>query len=168
MVCAWCGGCKPHFIPNLVVWFSCWECLGNCLTSGARHSLGGSLKITTFYLRRQEEIQKCIFKQCFAFICINLKIKSHEDGIQTIWNCVQENSWDANIWKDKWQVHLFLLNIHEVMTNCAFVGQLSRVYSGLRKSGFGVRLMLLFCFLFSASGDGIIPKLKHIDCVNGR
>lgn len=53
------------------------------------------------------------------------------------------------------------------MTNCAFVEQLSRVYSRLRKSGFGVRLVLLFSFLLSASGDGIIPQLKHIERVSG-
>lgn len=73
-VCTWWGRCKPHLIPNVVVWFSCWEGLGNGLTPGGRRSLG-SLKITTFYLRKQGELQKCIFKQCFAFICINLENK---------------------------------------------------------------------------------------------
>ncbi len=75
----------------------------------------------------------------FAFICIHLKIKQHENKtrMKFIQKGVRRGIHEMQI-SDKWQVHLFLFNISQwygVVANCAFVVQLRRVCSGFRRSG---------------------------------
>lgn len=66
------------------------EGLGNGITPGGTHSVGVSKDYHLLFKEVKGAPKKCIFKQRFAFICINLKIKSYENknGRQTIWNSV--------------------------------------------------------------------------------
>lgn len=75
--------CEPHLVQNVLVR------VGG-LTPGGRHTLGVSKNYYLIFREVKGAPKKCIFKQCFAFVCINLKIKSYENknGRKTIWNSV--------------------------------------------------------------------------------
>lgn len=77
-------------ISSKIVWVGRQEGLGNGLTPAGRHSLGVFKNYHLLFKEVKGAPKKGIFKQCFAFICINLKIKSYENknGRQTIWNSV--------------------------------------------------------------------------------